>query len=475
MAVIMLDVPDNLKGLGAALTDLVAVASKQLERSRSLGPAQYERFEDSLAEAARAVERSVHAAALAALDVDEPTLFINGRAHSRVMRCETTFMSQPGSVVVERTLYRRSDERNAPVVDLVALRVGAVAGVWLPSAARAMAHLLQQGTSREAQVTSGQLGRLPYSRTSFETVGHAVGQRFVEQHQHVERLLIERFVVPAESHSVSASLDRVAVPMEEPRARPLGRPAKGAPERPVSVVYRMAYAGTVTLHDAEGEAIYTIRYGTMPNGDPQTLCMGMADDVLQILSQRPELELALLCDGAAEMWNLLDAEFNVGAFGERKIHRMLDFWHVIEKLAPAARVLFGAADAKASLMRWKLALLNRSRAAAEILREPSASSKEDFRVGDECPVHDAITYLKNNGHRLDYATARRASLPIGSGNVEATCKSLFGLRFKRPGARWKTATGEHVAHLRALALSDRWTDAMNITLACPRLTIRMAA
>ena len=472
---IMLEVPDNLKSLEPALKELVSVAARQLDRSRGLGPAQYERFEDAVAESIRAVERGVHSAALAALDVNESTLFINGRAHSRVMRCETTFMAQAGPVVVERTLYRPSNERNAPVVDLIAMRVGAVAGVWLPSAARAMAHLLQQGTSREAEATSHQLGRLPYSRTSFETVGHAVGRRYVEQHQHVERLLIERFEVPADSHSVSVSLDRVAVPMEEPRALPAGRRAKGAPERPVSVVYRMAYAGTVTLHDAEGEAIYTIRYGTMPNGDPQTLCMGMADDVLQILSRRPELELALLCDGAAEMWNLLDVEFNVGAFGDRTIHRMLDFWHVIEKLAPAANQLFGGADAKRNLMRWKLALLNRSRAAAEILVELRASGKENIRVGDECPVHDAITYLDNNGHRLDYAAARRSSLPIGSGNVEATCKSLFGLRFKRPGARWKTATGEHIAHLRALALSDRWTDAMNITLACPRVTIRKAA
>ncbi len=45
---------------------------------------------------------------------------------------------------------------------------------------------------------------------------------------------------------------------------------------------------------------------------------------------------------------------------------------------------------------------------------------------------------------------------------------------KRPGACWTTDTGEHVLHLRAVGLSDRWTDAMDITLRPPRAQIRVA-
>ncbi len=152
----------------------------------------------------------------------------------------------------------------------------------------------------------------------------------------------------------------------------------------------------------------------------------------------------------------------------------MDFWHLMEKLGATAVLLHGA-RAPAVLESWKLALLNRPGAVWQVLTELHASGKQQERAGDALPVHEAITYLENHGERMGDAHARQLGLPIGSGTVEATCKSLVALRMKRPGARWKEPSGQHILDLRALVLSDRWSPAMHRVLAPLRSHVHAAA
>jgi hypothetical protein len=46
---------------------------------------------------------------------------------------------------------------------------------------------------------------------------------------------------------------------------------------------------------------------------------------------------------------------------------------------------------------------------------------------------------------------------------------------KRCGSRWETDTGDHVIHLRALALSDRWESAMTKLMATQRIAVKKIA
>jgi len=474
MAAMLIEVPEELKDLGVAMMETVATVKQALGGTIGGKSLDYDAVECEIAESVARVERASHRAILAALDVDRPAVVIGGKRYAHVGRSEATYYTMVGPVVIERALYRECGVRNAKVVDAVSLRAGVVGDGWLPRTARAMAHDVQQATSREAEKSAREHKRLEYSRSSFERVAHEVGALYVPAHVDIEDALIEAYEIPAEARAVSASLDRVSVPMEEPRPRPVGRPKKGAAKRPVARNFRMAYCGTVTLHDGDGNALHTIRYGRMPQGDAKGLCEGMAGDVVALLRKRPRLKVQLLCDGAPEMWNLLEEHFTEELLGA-EVHKLVDFCHVVEKLGKAAKVIHGAPAAKAVVQRWRLDLLNRRSAAQEILAELRASGMEHVADGDLLPVHDAITYLDNHDDSFDFAGARRLGLPIGSGNVEATCKSLFNVRMKRGGARWKEETGEHVVQLRALALSDRWGDAMDLTMRPLRMAVRPAA
>jgi len=80
--------------------------------------------------------------------------------------------------------------------------------------------------------------------------------------------------------------------------------------------WRMAYCATVTLHDAQGQALRTIRYGRMPptpgsvesvrHREVKRMMERLQQDVVALRAQRPKLPVVLLADGAPELWNLFD-------------------------------------------------------------------------------------------------------------------------------------------------------------------------
>lgn len=405
------------------------------------------------------------------------TITVDGKKYRKVGRYAGTYYPKAKPVTLTRSLYRAVGVRNGKTVDAISLKLGCVEDGWLPETADAMACLLQSVPGAEAEKLAKKLGRVTYSASSFKRVGSAVGYLYEAGRNVIEDALIAECVIPDKTRSLTVSLDRVALPMEVDVPRKAGRPRKGAPKRSVARVYEMAWVGTVSLVDGAGEALHTIRYGgtgtKKPNG-PDQLLESMQGDVKALLARNKNLKVTAVADGAKDVVELLDLNFSESALGVPVV-RLVDFWHVIEKLGKAAAALLGADEGARRLSQWKLRLLNASSAPRQILRELEASDLEWKRVGDTTPIHDAITYLTNNADRMNYAAARAAGLNIGSGTVEATCKSLVQVRMCRSGARWRPATAQALLSLRALALSDRWDAAISLTLSPLRREVRCAA
>jgi hypothetical protein len=115
----------------------------------------------------------------------------------------------------------------------------------------------------------------------------------------------------------------------------------------------MAYVGTFTLVDSDGEAVITRRYTATPSEEPKELVRRIMADVRNAQRQDPTLRLGVLQDGAPELWNLvreaLKAEPLVSRWEEG-----IDIYHLYEHLGKALALTEPKkAEREATMARWK--------------------------------------------------------------------------------------------------------------------------
>ena len=87
----------------------------------------------------------------------------------------------------------------------------------------------------------------------------------------------------------------------------------------------------------------------------------------------------------------------------------------------------------------------------------------------EPAVEKALTYFENNIDRMQYKTFRDQGLFIGSGVVEARCKSVIGGRCKQSGMRWTVRGAENILAFRCIQsrrrLDEFWKHHLNLRAA----------
>jgi hypothetical protein len=85
-----------------------------------------------------------------------------------------------------------------------------------------------------------------------------------------------------------------------------------------------------------------------------------------------------------------------------------------------------------------------------------------------------LTYFRNQRPRMHYAEYLRKKLPIASGVMEASCKTLVTQRLKRSGMAWTRPGGQAILTLRSLIQSERWRPAWELLHAdfCKTVIVR---
>jgi Uncharacterised protein family (UPF0236) len=152
---------------------------------------------------------------------------------------------------------------------------------------------------------------------------------------------------------------------------------------------------------------------------------------------------AFIADGAAWLWKL-QAAFFANAVA------ILDWYHLAEHVHKAANELHGQSTPAAT--EWARHL--KSELWEGHVEKARALTTEDLArtrsPSKRAALQELLTYLENNEAHMDYPRYRAMGLPIGSGQVEAQCKTLVGGRCKQAGMRnWTYAGAEALLRLRA--------------------------
>lgn len=98
----VIEIPDELKGVGEAISALVWQVEATWRSTRGGRALDYQKIERQVAASAAAIERASHQAVLQGLDVDQPRVKIDGEVYRRVGRYEADYYTMAGPVRVTR-------------------------------------------------------------------------------------------------------------------------------------------------------------------------------------------------------------------------------------------------------------------------------------------------------------------------------------------------------------------------------------
>ncbi|MDO3651383.1 hypothetical protein Q3A91_30985, partial [Nocardia mangyaensis] len=140
---------------------------------------------------------------------------------------------------------------------------------------------------------------------------------------------------------------------------------------------------------------------------------------------------------------------------------VVDFYHACEHLKRAFDLAYGenSSKAKAQFEKYRHILRDEVTGVEKVIR--ALCHLKDTHPRKK-KLSTELAYFRRHRHRMRYAEAQAQSLPIGSGIVEAACKTLATQRLKRSGMRWRHHGGQAILTLRALHQSDRFAQAWTL-------------
>jgi hypothetical protein len=155
-------------------------------------------------------------------------------------------------------------------------------------------------------------------------------------------------------------------------------------------------------------------------------------------------------DGAQWIWNLAEVHFP-GAV------QIVDLYHARQHLWELARKLYpnNAVSQKAWIQAHQKGLLDKGKIEKLVLAIRSIHSTNP-EVADK--IRTEADYFETNAERMRYPKLRKQHFFVGSGVIEAGCKTVIGSRLKQSGMFWTVRGANSILALRCCHLNGRFQD-----------------
>jgi len=407
----MTTMPDAMEIAKTEMEELTSCLRRTVGKMVSAGAAFADRERVALAVTNEAVRRMLTAELQQMSDGFGKQVLVDGVLYAQHQEGTVGYHSLCGQLPVCRWTYREVGVRNGPSIVPLVLAAGLVERMT-PALAQSVAIGFAKADLRSHEEDLHLAHRLPPSRTAMERAAKRVSGKAQRYQARIEADVRRSEALADGAHAIHAGLDRTSVPMEEPAPTPTkpshrrhNKPYQRKAPAPVTVNWRMAYVGTVSIVDEYGDAIITRKYAVPAADDPTRVVGRMVADVRRALQQNPSLPVGVVQDGAPEMWSLmragLDAEPVVTNYAEA-----IDRYHLLERLAKALELVErNDGERKRILDQWNEEFERRDSAIDSI--ESWLHKRAGWiPAADAEKLAEHLVYLRNNKDRMRYVTIR---------------------------------------------------------------------
>ena len=232
--------------------------------------------------------------------------------------------------------------------------------------------------------------------------------------------------------------------------------------------YREAGCATLAFCDEKGDLLGAVRMARAPEAKKATLKRMLTEEVTAVVRAHPKLKIVKVADGAADNWNYLSSDAMPS--GEEAV----DFFHASEHLHHALASVYGDG---AHETRYRHETLR------ETLRDESGGVDKVIRALKHLAtahprnetVRRELTYFRKHKKRMNYAELKAKGFMIGSGLVEAACKTLVTQRLKLSGMRWSVPGAQAILTPRGWDQSERFDQAWALVAATFQVDVTVLA